>query len=43
MVRSVYLGDADSDSIKAKLEDGVLVITVGKQAKKDKTINIEIQ
>jgi HSP20 family protein len=43
MARSIYLSDADSDSIKAKLEDGILTITVGKQIKKDKTVNIEIQ
>ncbi len=43
MKRSIYLQEAVVDSIKARLEDGVLNITVPKQEKKDKTLRIEIE
>jgi HSP20 family protein len=43
MSRSIYLGDIDSSGISAKLEDGVLSITVPKKATVDNTVNIQIQ
>jgi HSP20 family protein len=43
MSRSIYLKDADRESIKAKLEDGLLTITVGKKAREEKTNRIEIE
>jgi len=42
MARSVYLSDADCDAIKAKLEDGLLLITVPKQEKTNRTRKIDI-
>ncbi len=42
MTRSVYLGEIDASDIKAKLEDGVLIITVPKKEKVDNTIKVEI-
>lgn len=43
MQRSIYLADAAGDGITAKLEDGVLRVTVPKAEKKDagRTIDIE--
>ena len=43
MSRKIYLGDADVDNISAKLENGVLSVTVPKMAQVEtvKTINIE--
>ncbi|MGI6738006.1 MAG: Hsp20 family protein [Christensenellales bacterium] len=43
MSRKIYLSDADVDNISAKLENGVLAVTVPKltQAETVKTINIE--
>lgn len=43
MSRSLYLADADSQGIKARLNDGVLTITVPKKAKTDQTRQIEIE
>ena len=43
MSRGVYLSDADPDAIKAKLEDGVLNITVPKQEKTRRPRRIEIE
>jgi HSP20 family protein len=43
MTRSIYLGDIDQSGINAKLEEGVLNITVPKKAVKDSTYKIEIQ
>ena len=43
MVRSVYLGDAKAEGIKAKLEDGILTITVEKERKVDKAVSIAIE
>jgi HSP20 family protein len=43
MVRSVYLGDAKAEGIKAKLEEGILTITVEKERKVDKAVSIEIE
>lgn len=43
MSRSIYLGDTDSKGIKAKLEDGVLNITVPKKKVVDNTIKVEIE
>lgn len=43
MSRSVYLGDANAEGINAKLEDGILKITVPRQERKDHTKQIEIQ
>jgi HSP20 family protein len=40
--RSVYLGDARADGIKAKLEDGILSIMIDKERKTNKAISIEI-
>ena len=42
MSRSVYLADADSQDIKAKLENGVLSISVPRENKTVKTQKIEI-
>jgi len=41
--RSVYLPDAESGSIKAKIENGVLFIKVPKEEKNAKTQRIEIE
>lgn len=41
--RSIYLIDGIADGIKAKLEDGLLKITVPKQEKPNNTNNIEIE
>lgn len=41
--RSVYLADADSNNIKAKLENGLLKITVPKLKPNSKTTNINIE
>jgi len=43
MSRSIYLGDAAADGIKAKLENGVLKITVPRQKKLDQSKRIEIE
>ncbi|WP_422486426.1 Hsp20/alpha crystallin family protein [Gudongella sp. DL1XJH-153] len=44
MSRSVYLADADSENIKAKLDDGVLTVRVPKLQKPEKETNkIEIE
>ena len=40
--RSVYLGDADSAAVSAKMEDGVLIVSVHKLSKVDTARNIEI-
>ena len=42
MSRSVYLSDADPESITAKLENGVLCVTVPKQEKSRKARKIDI-
>ncbi len=42
MSRSVYLGDAVSDGIKAKLDNGVLKVTVPRQKKVDNAKKIKI-
>lgn len=41
--RSIYLADANPDGIDAKLEEGLLKITVQKQGKDDKKKKIEIK
>ena len=41
--RSIYLGEADPNAIEAKLEDGLLKVTVQKQDKAEGTKNIEIK
>jgi HSP20 family protein len=41
--RSIYLANADSDGIDAKLEDGLLKITVQKQGDDDKSKKIVIK
>ena len=43
MTRSVYLGETDSAGIKAKLEDGVLSVTVPKKEKIDNTFKVDIE
>ena len=40
--RSVHLGDADSAAVSAKMEDGVLIVSVPKMAKIDTARTIEI-
>lgn len=42
MQRSVYLRDAKSEGVQAKLQDGVLKIFVPKQEVQDNTFRIEI-
>ena len=43
MTRSIYLADTDPSGIKAKLEEGVLIITVPKVIRPDNSIQIEIE
>jgi HSP20 family protein len=43
MARSVYLGDAKAEGIKATLEDGILSIVIEKEQKVAKAIPIEIK
>lgn len=43
MSRSIYLDGADSDKVTAKLENGVLSVTVGKDEKANKTKTITIE
>ena len=43
MRRAVYLAGADERNVKAKLEDGVLRVSVGKQAKDAGKAQIEIE
>ncbi len=43
MSRNVFLADADTAGIKAKLEDGVLSITVPKKTVTDTSVNIDIE
>ena len=43
MSRSVLLGDADSSGVKAKLDNGVLSITVPKKTKPDGSVVIDIE
>ncbi|WP_035355831.1 Hsp20 family protein [Acetobacterium malicum] len=43
MTRNVFLADAASDDIKAKLTDGVLTITVPKAVKQEPSKLIEIE
>jgi len=43
MSRSIYLADAESKGIKAKLENGLLNISVPRQAKAVKAEKIEIE
>ena len=43
MSRGIYLGDATPDSIKAKLDNGVLTITVPKAPKQEVKSRIEIE
>lgn len=43
MQRNVFLAEAADEGIKAKLEDGVLIITVPKKVHKDKSKAIEIE
>lgn len=43
MSRNIMLGDADSASIKAKLDNGVLSITVPKKTKPDHSVVIDIE
>ena len=42
MSRSVYLADAQADGVRAKLDNGVLSITIPKQIKPDNIRKIEI-
>ena len=43
MSRNVILADADKDGIKAKLNNGVLTITVPKKKKTDNSVVIDIE
>ena len=43
MSRAVYLADADMNGIKAKLDNGILTITVQKQDKRVTSRKIEIE
>ncbi|TJX13058.1 Hsp20/alpha crystallin family protein [Tissierella creatinini] len=43
MKRSIYLADAASDDISAKLDNGILTIAVPKKQKTDNTKHIEIE
>lgn len=43
MARSIFLAEADSDGIKAKLDNGVLNITVPKRKIEDRSKMIEIE
>ncbi len=43
MSRSVYLGDVDANAVSAKLDNGVLKITVPVKTPVDNTCRIEIQ
>ncbi len=43
MSRTVFLADADSEGIKAKLENGVLTVTVPKKDKPDNSVKIDIE
>ncbi len=43
MRRSVYLGDADAENIRAKLDNGVLKVSVPIKAPVDNTRRIEIE
>jgi HSP20 family protein len=42
MSRKIHLGDAKPDGIKARLEDGILNITLEKERKTNRVIPIEI-
>ena len=43
MSRNIFLANADAEDIKAKLEDGVLAVTIPKKEKPDNSIKIEIE
>lgn len=43
MSRNILLGDADASGIKAKLDNGVLCITVPKKTKPDSSVVIDIE
>ena len=43
MSRSIVLGDADPAGIKAKLDNGILSITVSKKTKPDSSVVIDIE
>ncbi len=43
MTRNIYLADSDSSGIKAKLENGVLNISVPKIKKRDNTVKVEVE
>jgi HSP20 family protein len=43
MQRSIYLPDVDEDGVKAKLNDGVLEITIAKNKKPKKDYSIAIE
>jgi HSP20 family protein len=43
MSRNIFLADSAAEGIKAKLDDGVLIIRVPKKEKPDSSVNIEIE
>jgi len=43
MSRNIHLGDVKLDAIRAKLENGILTITIPKQEKTDNSRRIEIE
>ena len=42
MCRNIYLADSDSENIKAKLDNGLLTITIPKKPSTDNSIKIDI-
>ncbi len=43
MQRSIYLTNADSAGVKAKLDNGVLTMTIPKKGAEDKSVKVEIE
>lgn len=43
MQRNIYLAEADSTGIRAKLDDGILTVTVPKKTNADKSVKIDIE
>lgn len=43
MQRTIYLNDADAAGIKAKLDNGVLIMTIPKKGAEYKSVKVEIE